>query len=82
MHDPADIHHYGRTLELAMRMLDKDDTILPANRKVIREYIRYRNAEGLSVPRQVRYLAVLRKLSRITNKPFSRIVREDVMKYV
>lgn len=82
MHDPADIHHYGRTLELAMKMLEKDETVLPANRKIIREYIRFRNAEGLSVPRQVRYLAVLRKLSRITGKPFGRITRDDVMKYV
>ncbi|MEM3851602.1 MAG: tyrosine-type recombinase/integrase [Methanomassiliicoccales archaeon] len=82
MHDPADIHHYGRRLGQALKLLDRDGTIPPGNRKIIREYIRFRNAQGLSIPRQVRYLSVLRKLSRVTGRQLKGITREDVMEFV
>lgn len=46
MHDPAHFHHYARRLELALKSLKKDVTVLPVNRNIIRECIRL--GEGLS----------------------------------
>ncbi len=48
MHDPAHFHHYARRLELALKSLKKDVTVLPVNRNIIREYIRLRKAERWS----------------------------------
>ncbi len=60
-----DIHHYARRIELALIGLDKDQTVSPENRTVIRSYIKFRDAQGLSIPRQVRYIFTIGKLSKL-----------------
>ena len=54
--DWLDIHHYVRLLKNAMAVLDS----IP---KSINECLRSTQDEGLSAPREARYIAVLRKLS-------------------
>jgi integrase/recombinase XerD len=80
--DRLDIHHYGRVLANAMLVLDDDREVLPANRKTIKEFLEYAQAEGLSAPRQVRYTIVLRKLSKLLGKPFRRAGKVDLVRVV
>lgn len=78
-----DIHHYDRRLKGALAALEGDDTVIPKNRETIRAYIKFRAAQGLSVPRQVRYIYSLRKLSRLLNgKAFEEAVKEDIVNVV
>ncbi|TMI40175.1 hypothetical protein E6H21_07125 [Candidatus Bathyarchaeota archaeon] len=60
-----DIHHYARRLELALTGLNQDQRISDTNRKVIQSYIKFREAQGLSIPRQVRYIFTIGKLSKL-----------------
>jgi len=60
-----DIHHYVRRLELALAGLSQDLLVSVGNKETIQSYFKFRQAEGLSIPRQVRYLFTLRKLSRL-----------------
>ena len=60
-----DIHHYARRLELALTGLRQDRLVTIRNKETILSYVKFRDAGGLSVPRQVRYLFTLRKLSKV-----------------
>jgi hypothetical protein len=78
-----DIHHYDRRLEHALAGLQLDTLVLVENKKTIISYIKYRDAQGLSIPRQVRYLFTLRKLSTLLkNKRFEDAVKEDLVNVV
>jgi integrase/ribosomal protein L40E len=74
-----DIHHYERRLTVALSNLDGDKEVLEKNRKKIREFLEYARAEGLSIPRQVRYVYVLRKLARLLGKEFRRTTKNDLV---
>jgi integrase/ribosomal protein L40E len=74
-----DIHHYERRLTVALSNLDGDKEVLEKNRKKIREFLEYARAEGLSIPRQVRYVYVLRKLARLLGKEFRRSTKNDLV---
>lgn len=55
-----DVHHYERWLELALAGLNEDRSISSQNKEVILSYIKFRDAQGLSIPRQVRYIFTLK----------------------
>jgi integrase/recombinase XerD len=78
----SDIHHYDRRLTAAISILDGDKEVLEKNRKKIKEFLEYIRAEGLSTPRQVRYVYVLRKISRLLGKEFRRTTRTDMVTVV
>lgn len=78
-----EVHHYEQRLKSALGALDEDTTLLLRNKELIRSYIKYRAAQGLSVPRQTRYIYCLRKLSRFLNgKLFEGAVKEDIIDVV
>lgn len=77
-----DIHNYDRRLELGVAQLAEDKNLTPSNRKSIQEFLKFAQADGLSVPRQVRYLFVLRKLSRLLGKPFRQATKDDMVRIV
>jgi site-specific recombinase XerD len=60
-----DIHHYHKRLERAVANLRADTSVREEDKKTIMSYIKYREAQGLSIPRQVRYVFTLRKLSTL-----------------
>src|SRR3989442_3139994 len=79
----GDIHHYGRRLELAVLGLNDDSSISISNKDVIRSYVTFRNAQGLSVPRQVRYIFTLGKLSRLLgNQSVQNATRADLINVI
>jgi len=77
-----DIHHYGRRLAAALSILPGDKRILEKNRKNIKQFLEYIRAEGLSIPRQVRYVYVLRKISNLLGKEFYRTTKPDMITIV
>jgi site-specific recombinase XerD len=52
--------HYEWRLEHALAALDEDKIVSKKNNETILSYIKYRNAQGLSIPRQVRCISSLR----------------------
>jgi len=78
----SDIHHYDRRLTAALSILDRDRRILENNRKKIKEFLEYIQAEGLSTPRRVRYVYVLRKVSRLLRKEFGRTTKTDLVEVI
>jgi len=68
-----------RRLNAALSILDGDKGILEKNRKKIKQFLEYIRAEGLSTPRQVRYVYVLRKVSRLLGKEFRRTTKTDLV---
>jgi len=51
-----------------------------SNKEVIQSYVKFRNAQGLSVPRQVRYIFTLGKLSRLLgNQSVQDATRADLI---
>src|SRR5487761_334896 len=78
-----DIHHYDQRLEHALSALSSDRSISKKNRETILAYIKFRHAQGLSIPRQVRYLFSLRKLARLLDgKSFTEATREHLVNVV
>ena|SRR5438105_2869484 len=78
-----DIHHYARRLKLALTGLNLDQKISDANREVIQSYIKFREAQGLGIPRQVRYVFTIGKLSKLLGGlGFEQAVRADLVSAV
>jgi integrase/recombinase XerD len=78
-----EVHHYEERLKSALAALDEDSTLIPTNKELIRSYIKYRAAQGLSIPRQTRYIYCLRKLSRfLGGKLFKDALKEDLIDVV
>jgi integrase/recombinase XerD len=78
----SDIHHYDQRLTAALRNLENDKQVLDTNRKKIKQFLEYIRAEGLSIPRQVRYTYVLRKLSALLGKEFRRTTKTDMIRVI
>jgi hypothetical protein len=74
-----DIHHYERRLEHALAALDEDKFVSKKNKETILSYIRYRNAQGLSIPRQVHYIVSLRKLAKLLEVKSFREAKKQVL---
>jgi hypothetical protein len=51
-----DIHHYDRRLEQTLANLREKSSLLKDNKNTIQSYVLYRGAQGLSIPRRVRYI--------------------------
>lgn len=77
-----DVHNYGRQLESAQRYLEEDLQILPVNRTTIKTFDEYLLTQGLTTPWRVKYLYLLRQLSRKINKPYEEITKDDVISLV
>jgi uncharacterized protein (DUF885 family) len=78
-----DIHHYERRLEHAKAALASDDSLSKRNKELILAYIKFRNAQGLSIPRQVRYIFSLRKLARLLEgKSFKEAKKQELVEVV
>ena len=78
----SDIHHYDQRLTAALSNLENDKNVLETNRKKIKQFLEYIRAEGLSIPRQVRYVYVLRKLSSLLGREFRRTTKTDMIRVI
>jgi hypothetical protein len=66
-------------MEHALAAVSSDKSITKKNRELILAYIKFRNVQALSIPRQVRYLFSLRKLARLLDgRSFTEATRENL----
>jgi hypothetical protein len=80
---PHDIDHYDRRLEQALANLLANSSIREENKNTILSCAKYREAQGLSIPRQVRYIFTLTKLSiLLQNKRFKDAVKNDLVNVI
>ena len=77
-----DIHNTGLQLDNALRRLKGDKLILPKNKARIFEFDEYLQTLGLKNSRRLKYIILLRWLSKEVNKPFEKVTKEDLMKIV
>ena len=79
---PLDIHHYDKRLEQALVKLKAESSVLEENKKTILSYIKYRQAQGLSIPRQVCYIFTLRKLSTLLPNRLENANKDDLVSVI
>jgi hypothetical protein len=77
-----DVHNISRRLDAALRLVDKDEGVIPENRKLILEFDRYILSLGIKQERRYKYLNQLRWLSKALGKPFPQAVKEDMIRVV
>ena len=76
---PISVHDYERRLQLVLRLIKTDQKLLKENRAVVLGFHRQIVAEGISLPRQVKYLHTLRKLGRMLERPFVDVQKDDIV---
>ena len=77
-----DIHNVKDKFANIMVRLEKNKELLPANKKRIFEFERYAVSIGLKEARRLKYIGLLRWLSKELGKPFENATREDLEKIV
>jgi len=89
--EKKDIHKYKALYISALQILEYDNDINQQNKKLIQEFLRdcrlgktLRNRQKKSIgeARCLKYLYILRRLSRWFNKPFDKIIQKDMEKFI
>jgi len=75
-----DIYNYPRRLKLALENLEANDKISVTNRRLILAFHERSVADGLSIPRLVRYIHILSKLAQELGKSFGTARQEDIQR--
>ena len=77
-----DVYGYPRRLELALKQLENNKTIVAKNRQAISRFYEESVAQGLSTPRLIRLIQILSKLSIMLGKNFESANRDDIVQVV
>lgn len=73
------IHGYDVKLKRQEELLDSDE-MLPENRKLIWEFVNFcKNGENLGKARIIKYIYMLRKISKLSKKSFKEMNEKDIM---
>jgi integrase len=76
-----DIHHSDERLNAGLAKLHKDPVITEHNKHLISEFIDQLHVEDLSYSRILKYLYILKSVSKLIEKNFDEIIKEDVNKF-
>lgn len=82
MREAFDIHNNAERLEKLKSDLEKSTEILESNKKLMLDFSNECLAEGISAGRAIKYIFVLKNLSKMFGKPFIDVNRQDVMNVV
>lgn len=74
-----DIHKSDIRLEKAIKRFKEDKLISTRNKKLIIDFLDFLYAENLSHSRIIKYLYILKQVSKIFNKDFDKISKKDVI---
>ncbi len=77
----VDIYKYDEQLEKVFERIDKSE-ITDNNKKLIKDFLDYCFAEGLSVPRIIKYANTLLTLAKILDKDFDKATKRDIVRVV
>lgn len=89
--EKKDIHNRERDFKNAQKRLEKDQTLNDHNRKLIQKFIRdcrlgktlrNRQKKVIGVARCSKYIQILIRISSWLNKPFDKVVQEDMEKLI
>ena len=81
MKKAIDIYNYQKRLESAVKM-GKESAISERNKQLILEFRDFASLDGLSQPRILRYLGVLKDWAKIMNVDFDKATKEDIIRAV
>jgi len=82
MKEGADIYGYKKQLGDEIRKLGKLKDISEKNKNFILEFQRYGALQNLSLPRQIRYISILRIISRHLGKDFDVVNKKDIERLI
>jgi len=77
-----DVHNISGRLEWARKAIERDEKIIPENKKLIFEFDRYIVGLGLKHERRYKYFNQLRWLSKALGKPYPEATKEDMIRVV
>ena len=81
MKKAIDIYNYHKRLDSAVKMV-KEAQISERNKQLILEFRDFASLDGLSLPRILRYLGVLKDWAKILNVDFDKATKEDIIRAV
>lgn len=81
MKKAIDIYNYHKRLDSAVKMV-KEAQIFERNKQLILEFRDFTSLDGLSLPRILRYLGVLKDWAKIMNVDFDKATKEDIIRAV
>lgn len=77
-----DVHGSKERYDGATRQVNADKQLSEYNRKTIQRFISDLQAEGISVPRQIKYLRLLPPLAKLLKKDFNKATIDDIKRVV
>ena len=75
------IHDYEKKYQSAVQKVH-ESTITPKNKEIIFRFVNDLMLEGISKPRQVRYLSTIKLLGELLQKDFDTATKEDIKQLV
>jgi len=76
----VDIHNYNKRYTAAIKSLSKYP-ITERNKELIREYLDDRMLDGLSIPRQIKYIEIIKKLAEKLDKNLDKVTVADMKEW-
>ena len=82
MIDNWKIHNFGKRLKYVLNGIKNNSHCNKFNEKVLLEFHNYLFAEGLSIPRVVKYLRLLCQIDLKINKDLKKVNKNDIINYL
>ena len=76
-----EIYNYERVLRNTLERV-KNSAICQENKAKILEFYQECQTQGLSKPRIIKYLGTLERIARLLNKPFEKVMKEDIAELI
>lgn len=76
-----EVYNYSRFLERELAKL-RSNLLGKENSETILRFYTQLTAEGLGIARRIKYLATLRRIASLLNKPFSEVTKDDLIGFV
>ena len=89
--EKKDIHHRNRSYKTALGNLETDKNIVPRNKELILQFIRDcrlgktlkgRQKKSIGTARCLKYIHILKKISRWFDKPFDQVSQDDMERLI
>lgn len=76
-----EVYNYSRYLERELAKL-RSNSLGKENSKIVLRFYKQLTAEGIGIARRIKYLATLRRIASLLNKPFSKVTKDDIVDFV
>ena len=76
-----EVYNYTRALERELAKL-RSNSLGKENSWIVLRFYKQLTAEGIGIARRIKYLATLRRIASLLNKPFSKVTKDDIIDFV